>query len=66
MKDAGNKRKPPECPECGKADRVVPIAYGLPGPEMAEASFRGEIELGGCVVGGDDPHWSCRRCDTRW
>ena len=23
MKDAGNKRKPPECPECGKSAQAI-------------------------------------------
>ena len=32
----------PSCLRCGKADRVVPIAYGLPAPEAEEAAQRGE------------------------
>ncbi len=54
-----------KCPRCQSAD-VVPIMYGLPGPEMGEASMRGEIVLGGCVIGLHDPIWFCRACEARW
>jgi hypothetical protein len=54
-----------KCPSCQSAD-VVPIMYGLPGPEMAEASIKGEIVLGGCVIFGNDPAWFCRACEARW
>jgi hypothetical protein len=30
--------------------RLVPVAYGLPGPEAFERAERGEIILGGCCV----------------
>jgi hypothetical protein len=37
----------------------MPIVYGLvpedPGPGVV---------LGGCVVGGEDPAWKCRKCGT--
>ena len=55
----------PECPKCG-SEHVLPIAYGLPGPEMMEDVRRGEIELGGCVISGNDPQWSCQACGWRW
>ena len=55
----------PACPQCGSAE-VVPIIYGFPGPELAEESERGKVELGGCVVSDDDPRWCCKRCDHRW
>ena len=45
------------CPEC--RGLVVPIAYGLPGPEMFDAAERGEIVLGGCVLEVDNPTHSC-------
>jgi hypothetical protein len=45
---------------------VVPIMYGLPGPEMTDASIKGEIVLGGCVISGHDPIWLCRECGVRW
>ena len=31
--------------------RVVPILYGLPTAEAGEAARRGELVLGGCIVG---------------
>jgi len=34
---------------------MIPILYGLPGPEIGEPVERGEIKLAGCVVSGDDP-----------
>ena len=55
--------KHPACPKCG-SEQVLPIAYGLPGPEMWEMANRGEIVLGGCVV--DSPQWSCQACGWRW
>lgn len=54
-----------KCPRCRSTD-VVPICYGLPGPEAVEASGRGEIVLGGCVVIEGSPEWQCRRCGARW
>jgi hypothetical protein len=48
------------CPACGGT--LVPIVYGLPGPEAAEAANRGEIALGGCMVTGDDPQFQCAAC----
>jgi hypothetical protein len=58
-------QKPKRCPKC-RATRVLLIEYGLPGPEMEEAYARGEIELGGCCVGEDDPKWACPACEHRW
>jgi len=53
---------PPRCPVCGAA--MVPIEYGMPGPEMQEASERGEIILGGCcIIEGAMPEWGCRACE---
>jgi hypothetical protein len=48
------------CPVCGGEE--VRIVYGLPGPEVAEAAERGEVALGGCVIGDDDPNLQCRAC----
>ncbi|HSO35684.1 MAG TPA: ASCH domain-containing protein [Labilithrix sp.] len=52
---------PPECPVCG-AGKAIPIVYGLPGPELWADVERGDAELGGCVVCGDEPTWRCREC----
>ena len=55
------------CPAC--AHPLLPIEYGLPGPEMIGAAERGEIALGGCCVlvgpPGDDRH-QCDGCRRRW
>jgi hypothetical protein len=67
---AGEAEKPTvpegttECPVCG--GRLVPILYGLPTPEAGAAADRGEIELGGCLVTGDDPQLACRGCHERF
>jgi hypothetical protein len=52
------------CPQC-EGD-LVPILYGYPGQEMLEAAQRGEIVLGGCMVGEDDPQYRCGRCGRTW
>ena len=51
----------PVCPSCGAVE-VLPIAYGMPGPEMIAAADRGEIALGGCVIGPENPTWRCTKC----
>ena len=54
---------PPNCPRCGGADAVRPIAYGYPSPDMQAAADRGEVILGGCMP-GEATHTcrACRRC----
>ncbi|MDW3217120.1 MAG: hypothetical protein R8F63_00795 [Acidimicrobiales bacterium] len=53
--------RPARCPSCGD-DAVIPIEYGMPGPEMQAAAERGEIALGGCVIGPENPNWRCVVC----
>lgn len=53
------------CPRCS-SEVVVPIAYGLPSPEMVESSRRGELALGGCVRFGGAPDYTCRNCGHEW
>jgi hypothetical protein len=53
------------CPACG-GKTVVPIAYGLPGPEMQQAARRGELVLGGCVLWDDQPAFQCLECRNGW
>lgn len=53
------------CPICG-SDRVVPIAYGMPGMEIVEDFDAGKVEIGGCVITDNDPEWACRVCEARW
>lgn len=51
------------CPSC--RDRtLVPIVFGMPSYELFEAAERGEVILGGCVLGEVDPTHGCTRC--RW
>lgn len=41
---------------------MIPIFYGMPGPELVEASMRGVVELGGCVISDDAPMFRCEHC----
>lgn len=51
------------CDICGKtpARRVV---YGYPSEELIKRARRGEVILGGCLIGGEDPQWLCRQCES--
>lgn len=49
------------CPACGST-QLVKILYGMPTGEALEASQRGEIGLGGCVIMPYSPDRACRRC----
>jgi hypothetical protein len=53
------------CQRCGSGN-VLPIQYGLPGPEMFDAAQRGEIVLGGCIVSPDNPDTHCGACAFEW
>jgi hypothetical protein len=50
----------PKCPSCGSGE-VVPIAYGMPGPQMWDEYERGEIALGGCMPRAENRR--CRSCE---
>jgi hypothetical protein len=52
---------PAPCPHCG-SDRVIPIMYGLPIPDLVAAEERGEVILAGCVIGEDAPAFHCSAC----
>ena len=58
---AGLARIFPPCPACSSRDAVA-IAYGYPSPEMWDAERRGDIVLGGCLVGPESPEYECRGC----
>lgn len=58
-------RKGSACPNCKKA-RLVPIAYGLPGPAMRQEFEAGLISLGGCCVTDNDPELACLGCEARF
>lgn len=51
----------PPCPRCGSTE-AIRIVYGYPTSETFEASERGEIRLGGCVIGPESPELECARC----
>jgi hypothetical protein len=51
----------PPCPACDSTD-AIRIAYGYPSLEMGMAADRGEIALGGCLVGPESPDYECRSC----
>ena len=51
----------PPCPRCGSID-AIEIVYGYPTAETFEASARGEVVLGGCVIGREAPDYECRAC----
>ena len=55
------RRRRPRCPGCGRA-RMLPIVYGLPGPELMRDARRGRVALGGCVVTEDAAFWTCPAC----
>jgi len=54
------------CPKGHSEENIVPIAYGYPGPGMLEDADKGLVKLGGCVISGNDPHWYCQVCQSRW
>jgi hypothetical protein len=53
------------CPAC-KQRTGVDIVYGIPGPDIADQAERGEIVLGGCVIGPDSPERACKQCHHEW
>lgn len=57
-----NKRR---CPTCA-SPYVVPVVFGLPSAEGQACWDRGELDLGGCLVMGDEPDWRCRACGAEW
>jgi hypothetical protein len=44
--------------------RLVPIMWGMPGPDLMEAAERGEVVLGGCTVSMEPPYEvkACPEC----
>lgn len=51
----------PACRRCDPS-KIVPIVYGLPGPELMEEAERGDIVLGGCCIEEYQPLWRCLGC----
>jgi hypothetical protein len=58
---------PGPCPACGES-HPAKILYGYLfwNDGLEEAIDRGEITLGGCVIGTDDPAWRCNKCGHQW
>lgn len=56
--------KKPKCPHCKSNQAVVPIQYGYGGIELKEAQERGELKIGGCVIGKEK--WHCRECEENF
>lgn len=55
---------PSACPRCA-AEAVVPVVWGMPGPDDFERAARGEIALGGCCVHDEvegAASWACSEC----
>jgi hypothetical protein len=52
-----------KCAACGRVVEPVPIVFGYPTAELFEAAARGEVELGGCLVGGDEPKARLSGCE---
>lgn len=53
------------CPNCSSIN-AAGILYGYPTEEAMEAAERGDIILGGCCVGLDDPKYGCKDCGYEW
>jgi hypothetical protein len=61
------RRTPARCPAC-RSRAVVPLILGYPMLPAVDAAERGEVALGGCMVGypGGDPEWECADCGHWW
>lgn len=64
MRMDGRKKKP-VCPFCGSRI-IIPIVYGLPGPDLEEKSKKGRVILGGCIVWEGQPQSHCNDCGYEW
>ncbi|MFG6332581.1 MAG: hypothetical protein K1W28_12275 [Lachnospiraceae bacterium] len=55
------------CPKCG-SEKTAEILYGMPTLQAFEASERGEIILGGCMLNDDtiQPDYGCLECKYKW
>jgi hypothetical protein len=53
------------CPGCGREDSV-PLVWGFPDPGSSELAERGLVALGGCMLPGEAPAFSCRTCGLHW
>lgn len=61
--DEKSSRGSDRAPRCRRCDStLVPIVYGLVDSTAGDAADRGEMVLGGCLVGEDQPEWTCGKC----
>lgn len=67
MKEAKrtDHERPKHCPRCQSTD-IVPIVYGLPGPELLDEARAGKIALGGCCIDQGSSDYQCRACGRSW
>ncbi|MDH3517320.1 MAG: hypothetical protein OEM66_00175 [Acidimicrobiia bacterium] len=56
-----NRRGERRCPNCGSKN-TAPVIWGYPSGDGMRAAERGDVFLGGCMVGFDDPHYGCHDC----
>ena len=60
-----------KCPKCNSTN-MVPIVYGMPGPEMQKDEIEGKIHLGGCGIKIDangrycNNDRYCNDCENEW
>ena len=61
------RKKPKKCPECGSV-KIADILYGYPdfSKELERDIEDGRVQLGGCIVSGNDPVWECSECGTQF
>lgn len=52
------------CPECD--EQGLEIIYGRPTSKTMDRAKRGEVVLGGCMIGKGMPQWYCPKCEHRW
>ena len=53
------------CPKCN-INEAVQILYGYPSAETLKAWHNKEVELGGCIIGGEIPNRKCIKCNHEW
>ena len=54
----------PKCPNCGS--KLLEIVYGMPDSEIGEKAMNGELFLGGCLIGEDNPKYHCNTCERSY
>jgi hypothetical protein len=59
------KNKRLTCPKCA-GNKIIDIVYGYPTEETLKSWHNKEIELGGCIIGKENPTSKCTRCNYQW